>query len=554
MLCMMLLSSCLYNNMKLPELIITSPSAGWKYYDDVPVVLYSNYSDTFWRIESKAYEYNMTGNSLSIFLNAGLYVITAEKGGMKASVSIEVRASHDKEWSLQLLQNGSNRVKLKEGTSQSAVVSLDGSVGSISIEAFNIERRIIQESDELSIFRDVAIDLLPEKPAVIENTARARSLTAAEAGKFHVINTASQFGKPHEVNASCIYESSSFSILVPDNVIIEEDVMQQIVLPLETVVIPRLLSIWGEWDDINGDERISILFTPTINEEGVAVGFFNPNDFFQNDQDASSGSYNPYSNEMDIIYVAVPDSENQNYTVNSITATIAHELTHAIVFSRTTYASYKEKDDIIDFDLFLDEGLAHLSETLCGYGISGGNVRFIERYLTSPELYSFCDENDTAGSRGAVLLFLSHLFWQEGGVSFDSEGKITDKGGIAFLERLLHSERGSSWEYIGNALSTDTDSLYLDFIKTLMKVCSSARAESILMDPFSGEPLHLFPFVEYAGNKAIRGMKLNDSNDAFSLKKYSAVFLSPLQLESGKEILEIKTVNAKGTVYLSMFY
>lgn len=65
-----------------------------------------------------------------------------------------------------------------------------------------------------------------------------------------------------------------------------------------------------------------------------------------------------------------------------ISATLAHEYTHAINFSNKTWThllNSNSKSDVME--TFLDEGLSHLTESLCGFGISGGNVIFINYYL-----------------------------------------------------------------------------------------------------------------------------------------------------------------------------
>ena len=70
---------------------------------------------------------------------------------------------------------------------------------------------------------------------------------------------------------------------------------------LSVVVLPRVRTIWGDWGDVNGDGTISILLTPLLNAQGIAIGFFNPADLFAFGADSSSPSYNPTSNEMEII-------------------------------------------------------------------------------------------------------------------------------------------------------------------------------------------------------------------------------------------------------------
>jgi hypothetical protein len=76
------------------------------------------------------------------------------------------------------------------------------------------------------------------------------------------------------------------------------------------VALPRARSLWGTQYDKNGDGRFSILMSDKLNAGGIAIGFFNPCDFLPFDDDPSSESYNPTSNETDVIYVGSPRSDS----------------------------------------------------------------------------------------------------------------------------------------------------------------------------------------------------------------------------------------------------
>jgi len=139
---------------------------------------------------------------------------------------------------------------------------------------------------------------------------RSRSYDAHGVGDrrtFLVVNTANQLGEPHRLEAEMIYGSDTLAVWFPvgDPV---SDLVNECVIRIESHIVPRIVNIWGSAADIDDDGRIAILFSQTINDEGLAIGFFNLADFFEFDGDAHSGSYNPASNELDIIYVAMPEA------------------------------------------------------------------------------------------------------------------------------------------------------------------------------------------------------------------------------------------------------
>ena len=106
-------------------------------------------------------------------------------------------------------------------------------------------------------------------------------------------------------------------------------------------------------------------------------------------------------------------------------------------------------------ETFLDEGLAHLSECLNGYGVSGGDILFAKRYLDSPEVFSFSgggtdSSQDSIGRRGAMLLLLSWIFWREGGLAVTADGVLVDNGGLALLHALIDDGR-TGWDSLAAA-------------------------------------------------------------------------------------------------------
>jgi hypothetical protein len=305
--------------------------------------------------------------------------------------------------------------------------------------------------------------------------------------------------------------SDNIAVWVPDSDEIPKESLLQCIHETETVVLPRLETLWGSAADIDGDGRIAVLVSDTINKEKSATGFFNPADFFKYDADINSENYNPTTNEMDIIYIAVPEDGTETlYSVKSIIATIAHELTHAITFTRKTWQRQINGElNAAREDLFLDEGFSHLSENLCGYGISGGNFKFLQKFFEDTAAYSFCGPNrygqeDSAGMRGAITLFLSWLFWGKGGLDYGlhDPNKLIDMGGISFLQELVDSPE-TGWENIGKIYGIPTGRLFEAMVSHINTLRLTGNSFNYRTDAVTGEPVEFFSNMKFTNNNEL---------------------------------------------------
>jgi hypothetical protein len=172
-------------------------------------------------------------------------------------------------------------------------------------------------------------------------------------------------------------------------------------------------------------------------------------------------------------------------------------------------------------ELFLDEGLAHLAETLAGYGICGGNILFARKYLTTPYAYSFSDTNiygigDSAGRRGAMLLLLSWLFWRAGGMSVATDGTCTDTGGIAFLQDIASCPE-TGWSALEYASGLGTEEMLCQWLQYALV---QDREPSFPADPRTGEPLGIsavFGPYEYTDGSAVTLGGLTPADPATSV-------------------------------------
>ena len=210
----------------------------------------------------------------------------------------------------------------------------------------------------------------------------------------------------------------------------------------DTVVDPLDRGAFGDPSDIDGNGRVVIFFTSTVNDltpktsTSYVAGFFFSRDLFPTvattNFDACAGS-----NMGEMFYVMVPDptrggSFSKTNVITEVTGTLAHEYQHLINASRRMYVNTAAQDFEVTW---LDEGLAHVAEELLFYKESGlsprqdiasstirsstptvnafnnyasSNFGRYEEYLKNPTGYSVYADNDSLATRGATWSFLRY--------------------------------------------------------------------------------------------------------------------------------------------------
>ena len=560
------LLSCRHNSIQPKDFTIVSPSAGNVYYDDIPAAcaIDKNITSVSW---SSSLDGNLgTGAQISCRLSAGTHVITARDvyRGTSASVSITVteRNTIEKNGTRFLLPYLPYTCVIKNNQYKPYIVSLDGSASDVTFitellpnvrYSNNVGNNITAKTndlsnneDELKLFHctgsgDMQKLQIVSPPRIFKRDT-VSPLQDKNERSFLIVNTAFQSGQPHNILFKRYYTSDTIVVWIPKEYTADTAAIDACIAEFENTIYIRVAEIWGTAADIDYNQKCTIVFSPTINNEKRALGFFNPADFFKRNNDTSSENYNPASNEGDIIYAAMPSSiPNDQYFYKSIAATIGHELTHAVTFTKKTYNRIKAGDTHAKrAEIFLDEGISHLSENLMGYGISGGNIKFFQAFLSNTLGYSFCKSNaagldDSVGQRGAMTLFLSWCFWQKGGMTWNSQAPVhvNDAGGIAFLQKLISSPY-TGWEAIGEAFGTPTDTLFLQMLSDLLQRCPATGFLPYKRDPLTDEAVEFLPcmgkmsgVVDRHGNELIIGLPhplLNRNGTIDRLLPYSFAF------------------------------
>lgn len=544
-------TACTINNSEYTY-SITNPKKGWLYYTDNPILFSVNVKTNNIEWSSSLDGTIGKGNQISCTLSEGKHTISATMNNSIIFVNdIQVlNRFNSNDVFVYKINRCEQNIYLQEGTYQPVIFSLKGS--SKGTDFFiNKERTVIKKakkSNQKEIIKDFSISKNVSNLNLIKTKKKSRNIFNEEEKEreFFVLNTNNQLEKPHRILSKLISSGKNYMLWAPVDIELDFVAINQLINNFEQIIYPRTKEIFGEWADIDLDGKISILLSPSLNDEKKAIGYFNPVDLFERNIDMNSDSYNPYSNEMDIVYLAVPSSDERgSFGINSVSATLAHELTHCITFNQKTYLHILDGDEEREQEeLFLDEGLSHLSENLCGFGISGGNILFLLEFLNNTSLISFCKEDaygneDTTGRRGAMLLFLSWLYDQS-------------EDGRAFLGKILKSEN-YGWECIGEAFGKNTDDLFKEFIKDILYSYKINKKNQYPTDEITGEPVLFFcnmgDFLYNGKDINIGFPKINDSNNN-NILPYSFFFTKEMMCSKNNTV-QITSNDINDSFYLA---
>lgn len=522
---------------------IVSPVNNWQYYEDNPIWFASNVNTENVEWFSSIDGYLGSGNGLFVFLSSGLHTITCQIDKYVSTISIlvEKKEIFDDQILVYKVLSDNRDVLLYEGIYSPVLISSDSGGNGVHAET----------KGRASILRDIPVKRINDIASVPITKSSARTVSSHYVGErktFNVVKTNNQLDVPHEILFELKDIREHCTVWIADNTYYDENAVEACISNFENIIYPRLITIWGTWADIDDDGKIAFLFCPTINEEQSVIGFFNPDDLF-------SLENNEYSNQMDVLYLALPYSTvfTGNYSIESISATIAHELTHAITFNIKTYQRVlNDFSNAPQEESFLDEGLSHLSESLCGFGESGGNMAFINAYLKQPELYSFSEknafgQNDSPGKRGAMAYFLSWLFWKYGGMYWDSSNGISvcDSGGITFLHRLIASNE-IGWNNISTTCGKNAVELLKLFAIDVQKENKGLLPYYPAIDPVTGECVEIVCNLPQYG--IIPLVATYNVEDSISVLPWSIVFYKPLQITE-RNVIKLQVNNPKSVLY-----
>jgi len=177
---------------------------------------------------------------------------------------------------------------------------------------------------------------------------------------------------------------------------------------LDQVVVPVDTAYFGAYDDIDGNDRVTVLFTPRVNALSTGTtsgigGFFLPLDLAASGRGGGglpgpAGEVCPASNEAEILYMVVADPGGDAGPVvpsaramRNARGLVAHELQHLISSERRVL--HGEGGFSAVEEVWLDEGLSSLAEEVAGLAVIqrqvGGNYTFDQVANSRAELDAF---------------------------------------------------------------------------------------------------------------------------------------------------------------------
>jgi hypothetical protein len=263
----------------------------------------------------------------------------------------------------------------------------------------DFRKRIKDVSDRLERIRQ---DRKDEPETTLKEPPRRRTFYLfVKEGEFHNPNSYA------EVRAELRTVGKRCQVYV-DGEHADKDALQptidDAVKAFDESVYPLARKSLGRCLDVDRDGRFTILFSPKLSRMSSGKvrleGFVRGADFFR-DQAV------PFGNRCDMMYLNT-DLKPGNY----LRGIIAHEYTHAVVFSEHVFGDYLLAKERVDEESWLNEGMAHLAEDLNGFG--WGNLDYrVAAFLDEPEKYPLVVVDyyaakvwRSAGHRGAVYLFL----------------------------------------------------------------------------------------------------------------------------------------------------
>ena len=351
--------------------------------------------------------------------------------------------------------------------------------------------------------------------------APARVPAVGERRRFDVLDGTGSFT---EVVAEVRRVSERAVIYVDVNAPVDgfrDDDLATLAREFDDPIHPTVTDVFGGESDLDGNERVVILFTPVVNRltergsDGFIGGFFYGVDLLP-DREGSNGG--------EIFYALVPDPDGEFgdprsrlQVLTRVPSILAHEFQHMVHFNQRILIRGAERTDA----LWLSEGLATMAEELVGEAHadrgnadraelfrSGNRVR-AERFLAEPAATSLVV---TAGSgslaeRGAGWLFMEYVrgWWGDGVLG---ELTRTTRTGTRNVEAVA----GEPW---ADLLEPWTAALYLDGLETPIPDRHDFPTLQ-LREEIGGGSYPLRPPVRGGADATVTG-ELRSSAGAFSL-------------------------------------
>ncbi|MDX1623976.1 MAG: IPT/TIG domain-containing protein [Gemmatimonadota bacterium] len=252
---------------------------------------------------------------------------------------------------------------------------------------------------------------LPPGPPTGRRLALAQELGSTR--EFFVVNVAGVVPRCPEdfdrVTATLRFVDDNTLIYVDDRTpreSVDDELLRDIGIDFDDRIYPTDIEAFGDVSDVDGNGKVVILLTPTVNSlttetgGGFITGFF----FGADLANFLCG------NASEMFYAAVPDASATFGAVAVpeegydplMRATFAHEMEHMISYNQHRLI----RDGRLEA-LWLDEGLAHMAESLNGF--ERQNELRSAFFLHDPSGTSLIAGDATLALRGAAWLFVRYM-------------------------------------------------------------------------------------------------------------------------------------------------
>ncbi len=215
---------------------------------------------------------------------------------------------------------------------------------------------------------------------------------------------------PYPLNATKVYEGQYCYVYLQQNYAVPATAPKAIADQFDTNIYPKMKANFGDEPNIDTDSKIYILLLnikdgATSHSSSYVAGYFDPMNEY------SSSQY-PHSNQHEMIYMNINPVLGIDAQGTDFYGTIAHEFQHMI------HWNYKRSLD----DTWLDEGMATVAPTVCGYGPDYGRVYTYEK-SPSPSL-TYWPQQASLENYAVVYMWTQYL---------------ADQLGAGIFQQILHN-------------------------------------------------------------------------------------------------------------------
>lgn len=258
-------------------------------------------------------------------------------------------------------------------------------------------------------------------------------------------------------------------------------------------IYSKVTGVFGGAPDpgIDGDPKIFILFTRVVNE-GTALGYFSAMNQYKRYNEQGVEQFR-YSNEKEIIFSAVRDSESEFTDEDGFFTllfnVISHEFQHMINWHQHSLNNGYE-------ETWVNEGLSMLAEDVAGYGYQKNfYARRVAEFFRGAGSYSLDNfKYLDRGSYGYSYLFFRYLY---------------DRGAVP--ENLVKSVKSGRTnveaEIIRAGIAPDFDKAFEDFLLSLYFASEGLKFD----ERFSYRELNLKGAFNFAGALSVNINGIADS-------------------------------------------